>query len=445
MKQVWGFARESAGVALYTLISGLSAILRQGSLAWFLGDSAQASEFFLALALSQIGAAMADAALLSLVVPWCSRARRIGGLGTSWACFVQLLGLSVVASGLMTIIEEIAASGLVRISAPGWSGLMWHGTAVMIRIMAPASVLVAMTYCVGQWLQTEMMFGAATTVFVGRNLVLATCAPFVRVFGVTMLAGVSVFAAGAQLVVLGIVYRKQLWGAYQAASGDPNARISVLTCFRQGGYGLVGFGAAQLVGLVERATASYLGIGAVAILNYGQALTGFLGNLGGAVVRVAFSRFARREGEIDDDPTSMGGQVKRTPELLYAVGASVLVASACWWLAPQVALDIYNHGHMGGAYAVAGFVKDSVLYCGAGIAGATMVRLLFVVQGWGAGIASIAGATIAIVFDVSMFRFWGIDALAWGAGLGQLGTLTVGGWYLLKSGYRPALASSVER
>jgi putative peptidoglycan lipid II flippase len=267
--------RHSTLVAAGILLSRLSGLVRDAVIAFFLGANLGADAFRAALKIPNLLQNLLGEGVLSAsFIPTYSRLLAEGRDEEAGRVAGSVLGLLMVATGVITLLGQVFAEPLTRLLTPGFVGERFELTVTLVRIMFPGiGLLVVSAWCLGV-LNSHRRFFLSYLAPVMWNVGI-----LVVLFGLGATAVLDPAVAAGWGVVLG--------GALQVAVQVPTVRrvmrgtLRVSLQTRSAGVRQVlrsfwpivlGRGVVQLAALLELVVASLLATGAVAVLAYAQTL-----------------------------------------------------------------------------------------------------------------------------------------------------------------------------
>ncbi|MGH7529710.1 MAG: murein biosynthesis integral membrane protein MurJ [Gemmatimonadales bacterium] len=299
-----GAGRHAARVAAGILVTRVLGYVRERVFAYYFGNGAAADAFRAALRIPNalrnlLGEGTLSASFIPVYAALNERADKTAARALAGA----VLGLLLLASGVLAIIGIAFAPGITALVAQGFAGERRELTTVLIRILFPMSgLMVVSAWCLGV-LNTH------------RRFFLPYAAPALwNIAGIAAMVGGAVWFAGEadgpvltrlalalawgtvvgsvlQVIVQLPTCRRLLRGIPLRASLAPEGVRGVLLAWTPL---VIGAGVAQLSGLVDTLLASFTGEGGLASLGYAQLIQVLpISLFGASVAAVALPDLAR--------------------------------------------------------------------------------------------------------------------------------------------------------
>jgi putative peptidoglycan lipid II flippase len=369
-------SRSAALVSAGILLSRVAGLLRERAIGHFFGAGLAADAWRAALRLPNVlQNLLGEGTLSASFIPVYARLEEEGRRDVARRFAGAILGLLLVASGLLVLAGIVLAPFLVALFFAGFDPAQQARTVALVRILFPMTgVLVLSAWTLGI-LNTHRRFFLPYVAPVAWNgailLALVGGGWFLGWEGDALLR----LTAGGALAGGILQFGLQLPAALQAAGGvRPSLRLGVIRkvegvreAVRTFVPVLLGRGVVNLSGLLDFTLASLLATGALAVMGYAQTLYMLpISLFGMAVAASELPELARRRaGSGGERPAPPG------PEEAAALAEAVRrgMARVAWFLVPSVA-----------TYLVLGDVVVAALYQ-TGAFGADEVRLTWAVLG----------------------------------------------------------------
>ena len=285
--------RSSFVVVFFNLLSGLSGIVVETSIAANLGLSARSDAFYVAYTIPYIISNLLAATGQFSLVPFFASLESEGDEQGLWRGFSYVVNMLILGLGMIALVGIIAAPWVIDGIAPGLTRAQLALSTQLARwlflIIIPAGVAEALR----SFLLSRHYFAVATATGTIRNVtvIVTILLGFHRYGAYSIVAGYMVGYL-LQFIILGC----QIWLAF------PFRYSLALTARGEAFRRLRGAGTAQLtaavawqgVVVVERIIASFLPPGTLTALNYGFKIQSTLAELlGGSVGTAALPALSR--------------------------------------------------------------------------------------------------------------------------------------------------------
>jgi putative peptidoglycan lipid II flippase len=246
-------ARDVTTVGAATLISRLLGFFRDVGIAAVLGAGVLSDAYFAALQIPNLfRRLLAEGALNSAFVPTWLRIREERGSEGTQRFGEQVLGMMLVALGLVALVCVVFAPTVVHLLAPGFAanGERFPVAVDFVRLSVPYIAIAGPVAVAASILNAEGRVGAAAFALVVFNGVFVVAVVLIVLFGVkaSFFAGatlsISIVAAGlAQLVLVGAALMRE---EMRPRRISPHAPPEVRRFFAQAVPGIVAGGIPQL-------------------------------------------------------------------------------------------------------------------------------------------------------------------------------------------------------
>ena len=272
MSTARGARLVAAGIAL----SRLAGLVRQKGLAYFLGDSPAADALAAAFRIPNflqnlLGEGVLSASFIPAYAALLAEERHEEA-GRLAGAVAALLGLLTAALALLGI---LGAPRLVAIVAPGFAGETRELTVLLVRAIFPGiGVLVLSAWCLGVLNAHRRFFLAYVSPVVWNGAMIATLLIAGPGAATPRLALAVAWASVAGSLLQFLVQLPAVTHLEPRLRVWPDLRLPALRpVLGRFGTTVVARGVVQLSGFVDAALASLIGVGAVATMQYSQALS----------------------------------------------------------------------------------------------------------------------------------------------------------------------------
>lgn len=270
-----GMRRHSSLVATGIGLSRLSGLVRDATLAYFLGANVGADAFRAALRIPNfLQNLLGEGVLSASFIPTYSRLLAQDREEDAGRLAGAVLGLLVVLTGVLVLAGVVLAEPLTRLLTPGFVGERLELTVTLVRIMFPGiGLLVLSAWCLGVLNSHHRFFLSYVAPVLWNAGILAALIGLgaSAVLDPAVAAGWGVVLGGLLQVVIQVpTVRRVLRGTLRVSLD--RRREDVQQVLRAFGTIALGRGVVQLAALLDLVVASLLAVGAVAVLGYAQTL-----------------------------------------------------------------------------------------------------------------------------------------------------------------------------
>ncbi len=267
--------RHSSLVASGIGLSRMTGLVREATIGFFLGGDASADAFRAALRVPNLLQNLLGEGVLSAsFIPTYARLLAQGRERDAGYVAGAVAGLLTVTAGVVIVLGVVFAEPITSLIAFGFTGERLELTVTLTRIMFPGiGVLVLSAWCLGVLNSHRRFFLSYVAPVLWNAGIVATVVAFGAsgVLRPAIALGWGVVVGGiAQLLVQVPAVRRLTAGTvrFSLDRRDPNAK-RVLSAF---GPIVAGRGVVQLTTFLDIFVASFLAVGAIAVLGYAQAL-----------------------------------------------------------------------------------------------------------------------------------------------------------------------------
>jgi len=418
------------------LAATLSGLLRQATLAHQLGTGSGADIYLIAYSIPEFIIIALAIILPPAFIPLFADYRQRLSEGEAWQFGIRVAGSLCIVLLLGTVIAGFAAPLYIRLLAPGFSLIELGQTVRAARLMMPAIVLMGSAILIGAALQVYRRFESTALINFIYNItfvIVLVAAPIAWLVGRTAL-GVVLGAAAALIIQLPFLWKHRhsfnlLKSRGRKANIESQGRPINLSQFaRLAGPLSIGYAIHHIIWFVDRAMATTLGVGSVAMLNYAYRLALVVGQLSGLAVSTAvFPRLSEQASAEDN----AGIQSSLTDSLRFVWMIGLPATCALIILREPLVQVLFEHG---------AFAQDSTIavsevlvwYALAVLADAMCQPLWRVIYAWRSvwTVSAVNGVqtTIRILFNIILIRSYGYIGIAFSAMLGLTLQVIVLGW-----------------
>lgn len=413
-RQLW---RAVSVVMGLTVLSRVTGLLREMALAYGLGVSGSSDAYLLAFTVPNLAAAVIGvAAGKALLPPYIAhlaagREENATRLASTALNAVGLICLALTGAGLLW------ADQLVAFMAPGFDARAHSEAVAAVKIMLPGLICLCAGSLVTSGLHSNKLFIWPALTPIAQNLVLIVGALLAPVFGLKVLAWVTLGAISLDLLLPLIGFRGRRLRYFMRIDAD-----ELLTLGRLALPLMVGSLAYQAVTAVDLLFASTAGEGSIAALNFSERLRQLpVGLFGATAVTVLYPTLAE---------LASTGQVERFRRYLgqglYAL-LLVLIPSAIGLMVLRrtIITLLFQHGAFDSAATAA--TAAALLWHSPGLIGLAATSLLSV--GFYSlkdtvtpVMAGLVGAAVQIGLDALLAPPMGHAGIALASSVASLGT-----------------------
>lgn len=287
-----GLFKAAGIVAAVSVVSKILGFFREASLAAIFGATDATDAYLVGQTIPFLIFASVGAALGTTYIPVFSQVRQEQGQEAAHNMASSVINATVLLSLLCIVIGELLAGPLVKVVAPGFTGLKYELTVNLSQIMFPMVLFQALSGLMTGMLQTEGNFTVPALVSLAFNTVIISAIVVLGpTYGIKAVAFGTVVAIALQ-ALLQIPAMRRMGYKWKPVLNlnDPGLRrmgkliVPVLLAT------LV----TQLGTVVNRILASSLDEGSISVLNYANRLMGLVpGVLGVAITTVMYPTLAQ--------------------------------------------------------------------------------------------------------------------------------------------------------
>ena len=284
---------KAAGIlACLTVVSKVLGFIREASLAAVFGATAVTDAYLVAQTIPTLLFATISSALTTTFIPVYSHIRENDGQEAAFGFAGNVMWAALGLGLVFVVTGEILADPLVRLVAPGFGGSVVDLTVYLSRIIFPAMIFQLLSGVMTGILQAHGQFGISTVAGLVQNMIIiGSILFFGPQYGIPAVATGTLLGTGlATLVKAPALQQTGFRWRGQFDVRDSGIRRMLMLMLPT----IVGAGAGQLNGLVDRILASRLPGGRIAALNYANRLVALApGILGAPILTVAYPTLAR--------------------------------------------------------------------------------------------------------------------------------------------------------
>ncbi len=298
-------------IAFFILMSKVLGLVRESVIASLLGTGYTADAYQMALKAPNMLFTIISGALATVIVPVFTEYVSRGEKGEAWKLFNTVMALVVFFFLFASVIGIAAAPILVKIVAPGFSGLTRDLTIELSRIILPWMVFAGLASLFTQLLNANNIFGLpAFSSSVNNIFIIVFALTLGKIYGVQGLAlGTTLAMAAMALVQFPVLYKAGFRFNLQLDLRHPGLRkIWVLAL-----PSVFSLSVTQANVFVTFVLASWLQVGSVSSLGYADKLIQFsFGLLVTALATAVFPTISRlaAEGDMESFAGTLLGSLK---------------------------------------------------------------------------------------------------------------------------------------
>lgn len=263
---------KAAGfIMVASVLSKILGLGREMSIAAAFGATRTADAYYVALAIPAVLFAIVGAAITTIFIPIFTEYRKKDEESFTILANSTLNAILLVV-GILAILGMVFTPLLVKLIAPGFSGADFELTVSLTRILLPAIILMGINHWSIGFLHSKQHFFAPALIGIPYNIIIITIVFLsAAAYGVYGLAIGTLIAISSQFLIQmpalkreGFEYRRILDWQHPGLKKATTLIVPVI----------LGTGATQLSGVVDRILASNLTEGSIAALNYASRVNG---------------------------------------------------------------------------------------------------------------------------------------------------------------------------
>jgi putative peptidoglycan lipid II flippase len=280
-------ARSTVIVMFSLALAVLTGFFRQTAIASILGAGRTTDIYLVAFAIPEFVFIALPIILTPVIIPLFSKIRQEYGERSAWHWGLRLSGWILLMVLLIAIIAALVAPIFISWISPGFSAAEKAQTIQVFYRMLPGLIMMGLSALTGSFLQVYRRFARPVLTTAVYNLVFISSLLFLPLYDPLMRAawGVTLGATAAMLfqvpLLLQLRPREKV-----TAEGLFIDQKTIGGALRLTSWMAAGYGANQFILFFDRALATTIGAGSVAILNYGYHISLSIVQLSGLAISI---------------------------------------------------------------------------------------------------------------------------------------------------------------